>query len=292
MLCEKCNKRPAKIRASFLGKNICNECYLHELEKKVKRNISCLKFKGVAQNVFVPFHPLFPLSSILLLHLMIKIEKKFSKSPILIVMDDATIHDIVDAFKVKVIRIILNDTLKSLLTIKKKEGLLAYWRFTRGLYVKACHNIPKSILILPGCADFLAYLDLYSLIVDREIISENVSVISDMSESLGIVNGFYGVPCKELMTVSYLTFKHMIEKLGKSFCPYEFSRTENTIYKMLQSAVYEKSYEALVNVEKSIKFLLNLSETKKCVYCKGITKEEDACRYCSELREFPIEIHL
>lgn len=284
MNCDKCHKKIAVIKSGFSNKNYCLECYLSELEKKVKRNISALKLKGMVDHVFVPFHPMFPFSSLLLYKIVEKIEKKFMKTPFLLVItNDKNIEEIQGEIK-KVFIINVEDEVIKLLEKKKKQGITWYWRLLRGIYVSSIKSFHSSIMILPGCADFLAFLDLYSIITNEEKSEEDTPVLSFLDDGPGIVNGFYGIPCNEVISISYLVFKRY-DSFLKISDAIELNRLEAIIYKMLLDSVRDKSYEALINIEKAFSYVSTIQNYKKCKYCRGASLQE-SCMYCKELEKY------
>lgn len=282
--CDSCRKKPAVVKASFLNKKLCLECYLSELEKKVKRNISALKLKELAQHIFVPLHPLFPLPSLLLYKIVEKIEKKFQKKPILLIIQNSVLPVNLDINPDNVYSVKLDENVMEILEKKKRQGLVGYWRVLRAIYVASIKNFRNAFLVLPGCADFLAFLDLYSFITGIESSNENIPVLSlVLDEQPGIVNGFYGVPCNEVLVASYLLFRNTSLDLNLREQPL-LTKIESIIYRMLLDAVKERSYEALINIEKTFLFMASSLEYKKCSYCRGASRA-NICVFCRELED-------
>jgi len=281
-LCDDCRKKPAVIKAGFLNKKLCLDCYLSELEKKVKRNISALKIREVAQNVFVPLHPIFPLSSILLYRIVDRIERRFQKKPFLLVIENFWPTTSISVSLDNIYSFKLSESVMKTLLEKKKRGLVDYWRALRAVYIALTKSYHSAFIVMPGCSDFLAFLDLYSFITGVERSNENIPVTSFVSdEGPGVVNGFYGVPCREVVAAGYLFFKDNPPNFNQQE-QFLLTKTESIVYRMLLDAVKERSYEALINIEKTFLFMASSLEYKKCRYCRGASRE-DVCTFCKEL---------
>lgn len=272
------------IRAGFLNRRLCLECYLSELEKKVKRNISALRLKGVADHVFVPLHPMFPLTSILLYRIVEKIERRFAKRPKMLVLknwEGVRTEDMRKPYDVLFVEV--DEKTASEIEEKRRRGIAWYWRFLRGIYVSYVRDYYNSILVMPGCADFLSFLDLFSFIASVERSNENLPVISYVGDrEPGIINGFYGVPCGEVVAASYLALRGEVSLEVKR--PLKLSKLESLTYRMLLDAIRDKSYEGLINVEKAFAFFSSLEAYKKCEFCRGASNRS-LCKYCYDSGE-------
>jgi len=280
-LCEKCGRKRAVFRAAFLGKAYCEACYLAELELKVKRNVSKLRLKEVASNVFVPFHPMFPLSSLLLHKIVEKIERKFSKKPLLLALSCHAdlARGIVGEDSVMVVN--ADRPLFEELKERKERGIAWAWRFLRGVFALSVREFERAILVMPGCSDFLAFLDLLAFLLGEEKSHENSPVLSPPDdEGPGIVNGFYGVPCSEVAIVSY----SLLGDPGLPGEPALLSKVESVIYRMLQDSIGGRSYESLINLEKAFLLISSAGGYRRCRFCRGASSGE-VCAYCRGLEK-------
>lgn len=228
----------------------------------------------------VPLHPVLLPQSLALLAVAERVEKGFGRRPVLVLLEG---QETPAAFRDlrKLIVSLGDDGARRLL---EGGGVFEAWRAIKSLYVSVSRELGRVLLLLPGCSDFLAAVDLLSLLEGLGPSLENTPCYSE-GEGPILVNAFYGVPCYEVALAGVLLGG---DPGGLSPPLASFARDELAAYLMVLSAISGRSYEVLVNLGRSVKELAAEVGTR-CSLCLA-PSQDPVCPYCRRLEGLNVRV--
>lgn len=131
MLCNLCGSREAVFFRRFSGEKLCKSCFIHSIEKKVKKTISKYEMFDIDDRIAVAVSG--GKDSLSLLEILYRIEKRFPKSSLFAITIDEGIHGYRD------------EAVKNAENFCKKLGIEHYVASFEELYGLTVDEIAKEI---------------------------------------------------------------------------------------------------------------------------------------------------
>ncbi|MEM3411124.1 MAG: hypothetical protein QXK31_04250 [Fervidicoccaceae archaeon] len=281
LMCTRCKGKPAIVKKPFTSELLCRECFLSDLVKRVKRNLSRSKQLNYGEKVAYLLPSRFLISGALGLKIVSSIEKKYS-SEVHVFLDSRKSAEVIER-EVKIdggSMYILNipQKLKKLID---NDSLLAWWRRYRAIASHALSKRGFRSILFPICAEASLKMEISSILAaELDGVGES-KLFFQRPDGFSFVNIFHGISCREAYFLSYLTFPSLFSIEGTVGKVWIESLNDKYAERLLLSAIKFRSGEILHSVDKSMEWLLGSSITARCRFCGGLSIGKDTCNACT-----------
>jgi hypothetical protein len=276
-ICEKCRRRRAVLRRFYSGEKYCISCLSDVVGKKVKRNLSRshLLSPGIIVGAVIP--PNFIAEGLLGLAYLREIEKRYNSIvyPIFFEAESLDLINLIIKEYGDIVgkRFFVIDGWQKIAKQFSSYGLLGFWGVVRDILFYESDSLDTHVFIMPSCHEFLVQLDLSAFLGSVWDFLCNSSLSSlDESGTTVFINLFHGVPCSETSLLSYHKYPIAFQE-SLTFARNLFKTTyDNYAWSILVDAVGTYSGEILYSIEKSSRWLANVSKDKPCAHKPIIPK--------------------
>ncbi len=291
-LCERCRRRPAVIYRRLTRQKLCLVCYMDYTTRIVKRNMSSIRDMSPTTPIYVAIHPLMLVESLLLVHVVSRIEKRYGSKPhVMLLVSKEGEHGhlcrdlakVLERHGIKYSSLVAVKAPLEKLFVNEVVGKPGFLRRLRGILSQAVQKLGGGVLVLPTCMEGLVSVEVSGYL--RGIGFPLMEVRPGLSHPSikGVVNGFYGIPCSEATLASILEFgvngseEPLYSILPKNL---NFSDTVDEIaMRIVSDTVKEQSFEVLFSVQKSSTALAKPGTLVPCRVCGGPSKSV-VCPWC------------
>jgi len=281
-MCSKCGKKKAVLRKPFTNLSLCLECYMSDLHKRLKRNLSRSKQLEYRGKVAYLLPSRFVATALLGLDILLSIEKKYSGDTY-VMLDDCGVAELLRPRVKEFARFFYIPELEILTSGEiglKEKSLVGWWRKYRSVAASASLKLGFKSLIVAMCAEATSKMEVSSLLSSKIDGGGEGGLLLTRPDGFSFINIFYGITCREISLISYLLYPDLYElqlKKGREFVE---STTDRYASNLIFSAIKWRSGEVIYSIDKSLRWLFEFSSITRCRYCGGIAIEGDTCSYC------------
>ncbi|MGC9114890.1 MAG: hypothetical protein ACP5HH_02630 [Fervidicoccaceae archaeon] len=291
MNCSKCGVKKAVAKKPFTDQYMCLDCYMSDIYKRIKRNLSRskqLEYRGkIAFLIPQPYlaYGLFALKIIL------AIEKKY-ESEIHIIMESCDDSKFVKDGSEKNVRIYALQAPEELRYLLKDENSIAWWRRYRAIAASSVLKLGFRSMVLPLCAEAASKMEISSILSSQLDGGGEEELYLLRPDGFSFVNALYGISCREVTLFSYMMFPEAYEEQLRAESRIGKSLVDEYANNILMSAIKWRSGEVLHSIDKSIAWLYGSQNVPKCKYCGGFSLKKNVCSYCEVFEDEKINVLL